>query len=191
VLYRRPRLALLAGLRLHPGSTVLDLGCGIGLNFPHLAAATGPTGKVIGIDASASMLTTARRRTGWPTVHLIHGDLAGLPDVLNHVSVDLTTIDAVVATCVLSLLPDPSPIWALIDQRRPPPVHVGVGDLGTPDNAPVALWLLYRTLTALGGANPHTQPWHDLLQREPSATHKIYLGGHIHTSTAALTPTDE
>ncbi len=52
-LYAAPRARALDLLGAHPGDTVLDLGCGTGLNFPRLIAMVGPGGQVIGVDASA------------------------------------------------------------------------------------------------------------------------------------------
>ncbi|MCP5117634.1 MAG: methyltransferase domain-containing protein [bacterium] len=46
--------------KIPAGSTVLDLGCGAGLDTLIAARNTGPTGKVIAIDFSESMLTRAR-----------------------------------------------------------------------------------------------------------------------------------
>ncbi|MFH1754230.1 MAG: methyltransferase domain-containing protein, partial [Candidatus Latescibacterota bacterium] len=43
------------------GSTILDLGCGAGLDTLIAARRTGPAGQVIGIDFSGSMLDRARR----------------------------------------------------------------------------------------------------------------------------------
>ncbi len=43
------------------GTTVLDLGCGAGLDSLIAARRTGPSGKVIGIDFSAVMLERARQ----------------------------------------------------------------------------------------------------------------------------------
>jgi SAM-dependent methyltransferase len=43
------------------GSTILDLGCGAGLDTMIAARRTGPAGRVIGIDFSGSMLDRARR----------------------------------------------------------------------------------------------------------------------------------
>lgn len=43
-----------------PGSTVLDLGCGAGMDSMIAAAKTGPGGRVYGVDFSESMLSHAR-----------------------------------------------------------------------------------------------------------------------------------
>jgi ubiquinone/menaquinone biosynthesis C-methylase UbiE len=49
-------------LRLRPGDSVLDLGCGTGLTLPILAEAVGPTGRVVGVDLSTEQLERARQR---------------------------------------------------------------------------------------------------------------------------------
>src|SRR3954469_2836867 len=46
--------------RIEPGTVVLDLGCGAGTDLLIAAQMTGPTGRVIGIDMTASMLDRAR-----------------------------------------------------------------------------------------------------------------------------------
>lgn len=43
-----------------PGSTVLDFGCGAGMDSLIAAAKTGPAGRVYGIDFSESMVSSAR-----------------------------------------------------------------------------------------------------------------------------------
>ena len=50
-------------LRLQPGDSVLDLGCGTGLTLPILAQAVGPAGRVVGVDLSTDQLERARHRT--------------------------------------------------------------------------------------------------------------------------------
>jgi SAM-dependent methyltransferase len=62
---RRPILqAILSSFHLPPGSRGLDVGCGIGLQAVLLAQAAGPQGHVTGLDASASLLETARALIG-------------------------------------------------------------------------------------------------------------------------------
>jgi len=77
LVYRAGREAGVRLLGLSPGDTVLDLGCGTGLNFGRLADAVGPGGTVIGLDRSPAMLRMARRRVdsnGWRTVRLVEAD---------------------------------------------------------------------------------------------------------------------
>jgi len=50
-------------LDIQPGHTVVDLGCGPGADLGRFAAATGPTGRVIGIDSDAAALTEAQSET--------------------------------------------------------------------------------------------------------------------------------
>ncbi|MGH7277886.1 MAG: methyltransferase domain-containing protein [Candidatus Rokuibacteriota bacterium] len=51
-----------AGLR--PGETVLDLGCGAGIDSLLAALVVGPTGAVFGLDMTPEMLDRARRNAG-------------------------------------------------------------------------------------------------------------------------------
>ncbi|MBL4687152.1 MAG: methyltransferase domain-containing protein [Nannocystaceae bacterium] len=72
--YRRHRAQAATALQLVPGMTVVDVGCGTGASFDALVAAVGPTGRVIGIDASAGMLRKAARRAqrnGWDNIELV------------------------------------------------------------------------------------------------------------------------
>src|SRR5947209_11238778 len=46
---------------LRPGETVVDLGCGGGLDVLLAAAKVGPAGKAIGIDMTPEMIDRARR----------------------------------------------------------------------------------------------------------------------------------
>jgi len=67
-------------LELKPGDTVVDVGCGTGLNFPLLHQAVGPAGKIVGVDLSDAMLAQARSRAAenaWENVELVCADAAG------------------------------------------------------------------------------------------------------------------
>jgi ubiquinone/menaquinone biosynthesis C-methylase UbiE len=48
-------------LNLHPGDSVLDVGCGLGEDSRELAPLVSPRGKVVGIDSSAAMIAQARK----------------------------------------------------------------------------------------------------------------------------------
>lgn len=49
-------------LTIQPGDSVLEIGCGNGVDATNLAAMAGPAGQVIGIDVSSTMLVSARAR---------------------------------------------------------------------------------------------------------------------------------
>ncbi len=66
-------------LELSKGDTVVELGCGTGLNFHLVLDAIGPTGKLIGIDLVDKMLEQAKKRlkkNNWKNVELIQNDIA-------------------------------------------------------------------------------------------------------------------
>lgn len=73
------RKRAVAALGLKPGDTVVEIGCGTGLNFPLLEAAVGPRGRIIGVDMTDAMLERARERVGregWENVELVLADAA-------------------------------------------------------------------------------------------------------------------
>jgi SAM-dependent methyltransferase len=76
--YRRQVVARLAPL---PGEVILDVGCGIGLNFAAIHDAIGPSGRLIGVELNPRMLDQARARVeshGWTNVELVQADAAEL-----------------------------------------------------------------------------------------------------------------
>lgn len=73
------RKKAVASLNLHAGDTVVEIGCGTGMNFSLLRRYIGPTGKIIGVDLSQAMLEKAQqkvRQAGWENVELVHSDAA-------------------------------------------------------------------------------------------------------------------
>lgn len=190
LLYGRPRARTLELLGPPVGGTVLDLGCGTGLNFPRLVTAVGPTGRVIGIDSSAPMLAAAARRItagGWSNIALVAGDVTALSTLLDAAGLAVDAVDAVVATFVLSLLDDPTGIWADLDEAvRRHPVRIAVADIGTPDTALRPLRPVYALLARAGGAQPQRRSWRPLLQRDPGASIERMYGGHVRIAAATL-----
>lgn len=78
------RRGLIADLRLDPGESVLELGCGTGWNLVQVARRY-PQAEIFGIDVSNSMLSTARssiRRAGLgQRIHLAAADAASFSGV--------------------------------------------------------------------------------------------------------------
>ena len=76
-IYLPYRRVAVQALRLRPGLTVLDIGCGTGLNFELILNGIGTQGTLIGIDFSTKMLDRAREkvdRQSWGNVHLLQRD---------------------------------------------------------------------------------------------------------------------
>ena len=67
---------------LRAGQTVLDLGCGAGLDSILAARRVGPTGKVIGVDFATEMIEKAKRNAvavGVTNAEFRQGDADALP----------------------------------------------------------------------------------------------------------------
>ncbi len=139
------RKILLQRMAIQPGATVLDLGCGTGLNQPHLAAAVGAEGRIIGVDASSQMLEQARQRAaegGYAErLTLIQGDARQLETLVD------AAPDAVVATLIFSVVP----AWRAVFQKSYDLLKPG-GRYGVMDNywpsPSLRLWFLSWTFAA-------------------------------------------
>jgi SAM-dependent methyltransferase len=88
-------------LNIPQGGVALDVGSGPGNVTASLARAAGPEGLALGVDISEPMLARAVRNEAGPQVGFIKADAQRLPLRDN-------TIDAVVSTAVLQLVPHPA-----------------------------------------------------------------------------------
>lgn len=76
---REWRYRAVAALHARRGGTVVDLGCGTGLNLPYLSVSVGEGGRVIGVDLSEAMLDQARQRIQRESLHnveLVRADMS-------------------------------------------------------------------------------------------------------------------
>jgi ubiquinone/menaquinone biosynthesis C-methylase UbiE len=109
-LYLPYRQKALKSLSVQPGLTVLDLGCGSGLNFELIMEGIGPQGILIGVDFSAKMLERAQKLVnlhGWKNVHLMQVDARELDLArLTRLVGPSVHIDRVLCTLGLSVFPD-------------------------------------------------------------------------------------
>ncbi len=87
--------------QLRPGETVLDVGCGAGLDSLLAARRVGPTGKVVGVDFAAAMVEKARRNAalvGVTNTEFRQGEAEALP--LPDASADAVISNGVFNLCV-------------------------------------------------------------------------------------------
>jgi ubiquinone/menaquinone biosynthesis C-methylase UbiE len=149
------RLAVEA-LRLQPGDTVVEIGCGTGLNFKLYQERIGPAGRIIGVDLTAAMLEQARQRIedeGWENVELLHQDALtyNFP----------TEVDAVTSTFALSLIPEAPAIIRRAAGALAEGGRIAMADLQIP-----ASWPDWLTAAALAIVRPFavTDEW---VERRP------------------------
>jgi len=102
---------MLERMQVSPGEAILEVGCGPGTDLFDLVQRVGPTGRLVGIDASEVMIAEARRRAsalGFPIV-FEQGDVQALP-------FEDGSFDACRAARLLEHLPNPD--LALAEMER-------------------------------------------------------------------------
>jgi ubiquinone/menaquinone biosynthesis C-methylase UbiE len=125
------RKKAVAALNLSPGDTVVELGCGTGLNFPLLQKAVGPTGKIIGVDLTPEMLLKTKQRVedaGWRNVELIHLDATAFEFP--------KSLGGVISTFALTLAPEYDAIIKRAADTLSPGKRFVVLDLKLPERLP-------------------------------------------------------
>jgi arsenite methyltransferase len=121
---------------IEPGQTVLDLGCGAGIDTILAAQRTGPLGRVIGLDFLPEMLErteSAAAKTGLDNVETLEAEMEAIPlpdasvdQVISNGVINLSPRKArVLAECARVLRPG-GRFWAsdltIVEDQLPPEV---------------------------------------------------------------------
>lgn len=166
------RRRAVTALGLKPGDTVLEIGAGTGRNFPYLVDAVGPSGTVIGVDASPGMLAEAGRlieRHDWSNVHLLQQDATQL-------EID-GDVDGVLFSLSYSAMPEPRPVLARAWEQLRPSSRVVVMDAGLTQGGPWRLVApIARLLVKYAPGAAYSDPWSDLAQYGLVETKRFLLG---------------
>ena len=102
--------ALVTLCEAKPGETILELGCGGGLDTALLAERVGLTGQVIGVDCAGPMLDRARtnlQQLGYTNMTFFHASAESLP-------VSDNSVDCVVSNGIFNLSAEKDAIFAEI-----------------------------------------------------------------------------
>lgn len=111
------RQTAIQALHLKPCLTVMDIGCGTGLNFELILNTIGTQGILIGLDSSTKMLNRAHQKVSyqcWRNVRLLQLDARKLTrNDLETLTSSSIIIDSIICTLGFSVFPD----WQAVFER--------------------------------------------------------------------------
>jgi len=180
------REQLVALLPARPGDTVLDVGCGTGLCLPLLHDKVGPTGTIVGIDASEQMLQLAADRVatrGWDNVRLLEAPVEQAP-------IDATA-DAALFCAVHDVLQSRAALNRVFQHLRPgAAVAAGGGKWPGPLLRPLRAWVSALHAPFIADFTGFDRPWRLLSEFVPDLrVHELAFGagylalGHFRSAT--------
>lgn len=177
----RYRQQAVAALALREGDTVVEIGCGTGLNFSLLQDEIGPTGRIIGVDMTDAMLDQGHARIerhGWNNVELIHCDAGQYEFPRN--------VNGILSTFALTLVPQYDDVICRGADALSKGGHWVVADLKMPDNLfrffyPLLLPLFRPFGVTLDLANRH--PWESIETYLHSTTMQEFFFGFTYIAS--------
>lgn len=185
--YDRLRRLAVERLALQPGDTVVEIGCGTGVNFPLLQDRIGPEGRIIGVDLTQAMLDEARRRTdaaGWRNVELVQSAAGGyrFPE---------GGVDGVLTTFALTLEPDYDAVVAAISGALKPGRRFAIADLKLARGwtlmfLPFLLLVARPFAVSLKLARRH--PWESMQRHMAGFEMTERFGGYLYVASATADP---
>jgi ubiquinone/menaquinone biosynthesis C-methylase UbiE len=172
------RKRAVAALGLSRGDTVVEVGCGTGLNFSYLLNSIGKTGRLIGVDLTDEMLAEARKRVSqheWNNVDLVEAD-AALYDFP-------TGIQGIISTFALTLIPEYQQVIARSADALASGGRLVIADFKKPDTWPLWLVKLGVLITMPFGVSldlTDRKPWQVMAKYFATVTVTEAFGGSVY-----------
>lgn len=169
---------------LHPGETVLDLGCGAGADVLISARRVAPGGRAIGLDMTPEMIDLARRNAaeaGVLNVEFVAGYLEDIP-------LPDASVDAIISNCVINLAADKPTVLREATRVLRPGGRLAISDvIADPDIDTETRHDMQQWTGCIAGALTRLQYEHDLadaglIDVQINETHRV----HTHAASAII-----
>src|SRR3954470_13260234 len=128
-----------ATANLREGETVVDLGCGGGLDVFLAAQKVGPSGRAIGIDMTAEMLARPRRNAENGPQGEPYTNVEFHQATIDRLPLAAATADCVISNCVINLAPDKPAVFREIARVVKPGGRLAVSDIALKQPLPAEI----------------------------------------------------
>lgn len=128
-----------AGLdTVRPGETVLDIGSGGGIDCFEASRRVGPSGRVIGIDMTDTMLEIARRNAPIVAKNLGHhaSNVDFRKGIADAMPVNDGSVDLIISNCVINLAPDKRKVFREMSRILKPGGRFTISDIVADQTVP-------------------------------------------------------
>jgi len=155
------------------GETVLDIGSGGGIDCFEASRRVGPSGRVIGIDMTDTMLEIARRNAPIVAKNLGHpaSNVEFRKGIADAMPVENGTIDLIISNCVINLAPDKRKVFRDMFRILKPGGRFTISDIVADQTVPQ--YLVHDT-----------EKWGDCLSG--ALTVGDYIGGMVEAGFLAI-----
>ncbi|HZY84126.1 MAG TPA: methyltransferase domain-containing protein [Gemmataceae bacterium] len=124
---------------LRPGETVVDLGCGGGLDVLLAALKVGPAGRAVGIDMTPEMIARARANARLPVQGRVLDNVEFHLAPIDRLPLADGSVDCLVSNCVINLAPDKAAVFREMRRVLRPGGRVALSDVALKRPLPAEL----------------------------------------------------